>query len=168
MFENCSLECTRAAALRPRPLPAPAPPPPPPRPPASPAPQHSGGGCGGCCLGGARGSELGFGSDRCGGGEHVTPPSTPIGQSGGRAPRLPGNGKPAPSPSARPLHARSAAPESSGQRPPPPRRAAACVNCAPGSAQGAQARGRRLHLRDRLRKLRPAHLAAPGPGGNRT
>lgn len=81
----------------------------------------------------------------------------------GAGPRLLGNGKPAPSPSARPLHARSAAPESSGQRPPPPAPTAHL-----GTRKGAQARGRRLHLRDRLRKLRSAHLAAPGSCGGRT
>ncbi|XP_043421246.1 translation initiation factor IF-2-like [Prionailurus bengalensis] len=136
---------TRAAALCPRPVPAPAPPPPPPRPPASPAPLPSGGGCGGCCPGGARGSGLRFGGG--GGGEHVTPPSAPIGRAGGRAPRLLGNGKPAPSLAARPLHAHSAVPESASQRPPAPCRAAACANCAPGSAQGPHAGGGLMHLR---------------------
>lgn len=81
---------TRAAALGPRPVPAPAPPPPPPRQPASPASQSSGGGC---CPGGAHGSGLRSGGS---GGKHVTPPSAPIGRGGGRAPRLLGNGKPAP------------------------------------------------------------------------
>lgn len=82
----------------------------------------------------------------------------------GAGPRLLGNGKPAPSLAARPLHAHSVVPESAGQRPPAPCRAAACANCAPGSAQEPHAGGGRMHLRDDAYvSCVPAFLPAPGP-----
>lgn len=138
MFENCSLDYTRAAALRPRPFPVPAPPPPPPRPPASSAPQLSGGGCGGCCPGGARGSEIDFGgSGGLGGSEHVMTPSTPIGRSGGRA--------------------RGWGTESPPPRPP----RAPCTRALPHLRAPTSARRRLRQLRtwERAKALRPAAAA---------
>lgn len=150
---------TRAATLGPRPVPAPAPPPPPLQP-ASPASQPSGGGC---CPGGAHGSGLRSGGS---GGKHVTPPSAPIGRAGGRAPRLLGNGKPAPctprAPTTRALpHLR---PPASARR----------LRQLRTWGRAGSTRGRRppAPVSGRLRKLRPRlppgarppSAAAPEPG----
>jgi hypothetical protein len=84
--------------------------------------------------------------------------------SQGAGPAAAGERKARPSLSAGPFHARSAAPESAGQRPLPLRCAAACANCAPWSAQGAHAGGGHMHLRtDAYVNCVSAPLLAPGP-----